>query len=163
MDIAERDRRFRDYLADQQGRLISIARVYAGQEADDLLQEILLQIWKSLDSFEDRSTIATWGYRIAINVSLQWRRSKGRKRRHLPSENMDVNQIARPDRQIDSAVLLGEFLSTLGATDKAVLLMHLDGLVTSDMSDVLGVGDGAVRVRLSRIKAKLADRSGEQL
>ena len=162
MDRAERDRRFREYLADQKGRLIAIARVYAGQDSEDLLQEILLQIWKSLDSFDELSSIQTWAYRVAINTSLQWRRSVGRKRKNLPAENIELAHIGKPAREIDSKHLLNQFLTTLTGSDKAVLLMHLDGLEVSEMSDVLGASQGAIRVRMSRIRSKLTDWSGEQ-
>ena len=162
MDHAERHRRFDDYLTDQRGRLVAIARVYAGNDADDLLQEMLLQIWKSLGQFQDRSSIQTWGYRIAINTSLQWRRSAGRKRKHLPPENVDVNTISRPGAGVDPAQVLDQFLTTLAGTDKAVLVMHLDGLQNCEIADVLGVGEGAIRVRLHRIKTKLTVWSGEE-
>lgn len=155
MDDAERHGRFDEYVRDQRGRLVAIASVYAGSDADDLLQEIMLQIWKSLGSFQENSSIKTWGYRIAINTSLQWRRSAGRKRKHLPPENVDVNLIGRPGPDMDTAKLLDQFLTTLAGTDKAVLVMHLDGLQVSEMASVLGVGEGAVRVRLHRIKTKL--------
>ena len=162
MEHAERHRRFDDFLSHQRGRLVAIARVYAGEEAEDLLQEILLQVWKNLDQFKDLASIQTWGYRIAINTSLQWRRSAGRKRKRLPPENVDIELIARPAADLDPARLLGQFLTTLAATDKAVLLMHLDGLSHEEMSEVMGVAEGTVRVRLHRIKNKLTEWSGEQ-
>jgi RNA polymerase sigma-70 factor, ECF subfamily len=159
---AERIRRFDDYLAQQRGRLVAIARVYAGNDSEDLLQEILLQIWKSLDQFRDLARLDTWAYRIAINTSLQWRRSASRKRKHLPPENVDITSIGHRGADVDPAELLDQFLTTLAGSDKAVLVMYLDGLSNSDMADVLGVAESAVRVRLHRIKTKLSDWSGEQ-
>jgi len=162
VDQAERIRCFDDYLAQQRGRLVAIARVYAGNDSEDLLQEILLQIWKSLDQFRELARLETWAYRIAINTSLQWQRSASRKCKHLPSENVDIASIGRLGSGVDLADLLDQFLTTLAGTDKAVLVMHLDGLSISDMADVLGVAEGAVRVRLHRIKSKVSDWSGEQ-
>ena len=102
MNQAERIRRFDDYLAQQRGRLVAIARVYAGNDSEDLLQEILLQIWKSLDQFRDLARLDTWAYRIAINTSLQWRRSASRKQKHLPPENVDILFGCYPKTRIGS-------------------------------------------------------------
>jgi DNA-directed RNA polymerase specialized sigma24 family protein len=56
---AKRLARFDEVLEQYRGRLGRIAQTYAGRESDDLLQEILLQIWRSLPGFEDRSSIGT--------------------------------------------------------------------------------------------------------
>jgi len=158
---SDRRRRFDDYLSQQRGRLVAIARVYAGQDAEDLLQEILLQTWKSLGQFNGESRLETWGYRIAINTSLQWRRTAGRKRKNIPPENVDIGTLGRPHSEVDSVQLLNQFLTTLADADKGVLMMHLDGLEASEIAEVLGVSEGAVRVRIHRIKTKLTDWSGE--
>ena len=56
----DRQTRFLEILKENNGRWCSIARSYAGNEADDLLQEIQLQIWKSLENFRGEASVSTW-------------------------------------------------------------------------------------------------------
>src|SRR5947209_19748052 len=75
---------FLDLLAQNHGRWRAIARGYAGPEAEDLFQEILLQVWRSLRSFRGDSAPNTWCYRVALNTALSWRRSRRARRLRLP-------------------------------------------------------------------------------
>lgn len=55
----------------------------------------MLQIWRSLKRFEGRSSVDTWCYRVALNTALSWRRSTGRKKKHLPAEATDDAALRR--------------------------------------------------------------------
>ncbi len=69
MSVAERQARFRDLLERSHARWAGIARAYAAaSERDDLVQEIALQVWQSLDRFSGRSSLDTWAYRVALNT-----------------------------------------------------------------------------------------------
>ena len=148
-----RQTRFNEVLEQFRGRLGRIALTYAREDADDLLQEILLQIWKSLPWFEERSTIGTWCYRIAINTAITWKRKHERKRIEQPLGNMDP--ATNPDNT-DAEGLLPRFLASLNDADQALLVMHLDNVDHKDIASALGVSLGAVRTRMSRLRQKLA-------
>jgi hypothetical protein len=63
-----KERIFEGLLNSSKRRLMAIARAYApGEEARDLYQEILLQLWRGLDGFAWRSQLDTWVYRVALN------------------------------------------------------------------------------------------------
>lgn len=154
---SDRQSRFDEVLAENRGRLGRIALTYAGQESDDLLQEILLQIWRSLPGFEGRSSIHTWCYRIAINTAISWKRKASHKQVERSSGELDQHpgsSGAGPDQE---AGLLQSFLASLGEVDQAVLLMHLDNVEHSEIAQSLGVSNGALRTRMSRLKTKLAE------
>jgi RNA polymerase sigma-70 factor (ECF subfamily) len=153
---SEHRSRFDEVLAQYRGRLGRIALTYAGREADDLLQEILLQIWRSLPGFEDRSSIGTWCYRVAINTAISWKRKAERKRVERASGGLDQHPASVSDGPHHEAGLLKRFLATLGDVDQAVLLMHLDNVDHSEIAATLGVSDGAIRTRMSRLRQKLA-------
>ena len=158
---SERQAQFDKVLAQYRGRLGRVALMYAGQESDDLLQEIFLQIWRSLPGYQNRSSIGTWCYRIAINTAITWRRKVERRRVEYASNNLDQHPTSNSNTPNHQAGLLQRFLSTLSDVDQAVLLMHLDNVDHTGIADALGVTPGAIRTRMSRIKQKLAawDRS----
>jgi RNA polymerase sigma-70 factor, ECF subfamily len=153
-DSTERRTRFDEVLAQYRGRLGRIALTYAGREADDLLQEILLQIWRSLPAFDARSSIGTWCYRIAINTAISWKRKAQRKQVEQASDELDRHPASAGTG--DEAGLLKRFLATLGDVDQAVLLMHLDNVSHADIAAALGVSEGAIRTRMSRLRQRLA-------
>ena len=163
MHRQEKQTTFDDLLDRNCGRLAAIAHVYAGADADDLLQEILLQIWRNLASFEGRSSIDTWCYRVALGTSMTWRRSQSRRKKRIPSEPSELSEVPAVADGHDSVELLGKFLKTLSKSDRAMVLLYLDDLSGSEMAEVMGMSEGAVRVRVHRIKQKLAQwRVGDE-
>lgn len=148
---------FEQLLQRNRGRLAAIAHAYANVDADDLLQEILLQIWRSLDGFQQRSSIDTWCYRIALNTAMSWQRKTGRRNRSLSSAAADVDQLPGAVDGHDPAELLQRFLKTLSDADRALVLMYLDDLSGAEMAKITGLSEAAVRVRIHRVKSRLAD------
>jgi RNA polymerase sigma-70 factor (ECF subfamily) len=135
-----------------------IARVYGGAqgEEDDLHQEILLQLWRGLPSFRNDAAPGTWLYRVALNTVLTWRRRATRRAR---------GDSARPGRPAASvgaprseAAILAEFLDALGAVDRSVLLLHMEGLSYPEIAEVTGLSAGAVGVRLHRVRQTFTTR-----
>lgn len=151
----QRHARFDEVLEQYRGRLGRIAFTYAGQDSDDLLQEILLQIWRSLPGFENRASVGTWCYRIAINTAISWKRKAKRKQLERASNALD-EQPATDTPGSNEVSLLKRFLATLGDVDQAVLLMHLDNVDHSEIAAALGVSEGAIRTRMSRLRQKLS-------
>ncbi len=148
---------FSQLVVRNRGRLTAIARSYARGDADDLLQEILLQIWRSMGSFEKRASLDTWCYRVALNTAISWQRSVGRRKLRLPPGDDDVEQIPGTDDGHDGPELLRRFLQTLSDTDRALILMYLEDMSGSEMAEIVGIREGALRVRIHRIKRRLAE------
>jgi RNA polymerase sigma-70 factor (ECF subfamily) len=152
---AAQQARFDEVLDQYRGRLGRIALTYAGHESDDLLQEILLQIWRSLRGFREQSSIGTWCYRIAINTAISWKRKTARKKVELASSELDQLPSAG-DASMNQAGLLKRFLESLGEVDQTILLMHLENVEHSEIAAAIGVTEGAIRTRMSRLRQKLA-------
>ena len=131
--------------------------MYAGQNAEDLFQEILLQVWRSLRTFQGRSVVATWSYRVALNTALSWRRTE-RVRRNRPPilDGFDPSTVQAPEGPPAPSDLLQRLSSDLTPADRAVLLLFLDDVDYADMAEILGVSEGSLRVRLHRIRKRLA-------
>ncbi|QDT70579.1 ECF RNA polymerase sigma-E factor [Planctomycetes bacterium MalM25] len=159
MPAPDQSARFRDLLQRNQPRWVGIARAYAPPpDREDLLQEIALQVWKSLEAFDGRASIDTWAYRVALNTALAWKRKAAGRANKLPQAADDVNQLPG-DGGSEEAVtrVLDQFLASLSEADRAVMLIFLDGLPGGEAAEVLGVSEGAYRTRLSRLRTRFEE------
>lgn len=139
-------------------RWIGIARCYApAEERDDLLQEILLQVWRSLKTFEQKAQLDTWAYRVALNTALGWQRKGKRRNEKLPKDSHEVlSSLTDPQSTTAETErrMLDGFISTLSKSERAVLLLHMDNTSHETASEILGISSAAYRVRLHRLKKK---------
>ncbi|MGE3317338.1 MAG: RNA polymerase sigma factor [Planctomycetaceae bacterium] len=159
MTPGDRETRFRELSERSCARWAGIARAYSGNsDRDDLLQEILLQIWKSLDRFDGRSSPETWAYRIALNTALAWNRNHRTRANLLKSSTTDVASLAGEIRGESSEMrVLAEFLKSLSPGDRAVMLLFLDDVSSADAAEILGTTEGALRVRMHRIRKRFEE------
>ncbi len=140
--------------------MLRIARAYAPESPDDLFQELALQLWQSLARFEGNCELTTWAYRVHLNTAMSWRRSAAR-RRWLPISNAPAEELvdrATEKEASESTNLddrLKQLLAALGETDRGVLLMLLDNISNEQIAEVMGVSEGAIRVRLHRIRKRI--------
>jgi RNA polymerase sigma-70 factor, ECF subfamily len=149
---------FLELLAANASRWRGIARVYDRQGAADLLQEILLQIWRSLPSFRQQAALSTWCYRVALNTAMTWQRSERSRRARLPIRaDLDPALIPAPAAAGRDSEPVRHAMDQLPTADKAVLLMFLDDVPYADMAEILGLSEGGLRVRVHRIKKRLAE------
>jgi RNA polymerase sigma-70 factor, ECF subfamily len=160
----EEQARFLDLLKANYGRWRGIARAYAGQEVEDLFQEILLQVWRALATFRDGSAMSTWSYRIALNTAMSWRRSEQTRRRRLPIRaGYSPALVPSPAIEADSSETLQRLLAELTPADKAILFLFLDDVGYDEMAFILGATPAALRVRIHRIKKRLTELHQGQL
>lgn len=117
----------------------------------------MLQIWKGLGGFKGQADVDTWCYRVALNTSLTWKRTHGRRRNNLPQVPLEDGQLTNRDDGHDEVKLLECFLQTISDTDRALVLLYLDDLSGCQIADVMGLSESAVRVRIHRIKNRLAN------
>lgn len=159
MSIPERQVRFRELLERSHARWAGIVRAYAeARDRDDLMQEIALQVWQNLDRFTGRSNLDTWAYRVALNTALAWRRKAATRTKKLTQATANLAELPG-DRGSEGDVqrVLDRFLTSLSDGDRAVLLLHLDGLSPVDAAEVIGISDAAYRTRLHRIRRRFEE------
>jgi RNA polymerase sigma-70 factor (ECF subfamily) len=154
-DNSLREQRFKSILDENRDRVSRIARVYAGGDAEDLVQEILMQVWRSLPSYDQKAKLSTWCYRIALNTAISWRRHATRVKRQPPENRVTSDSLPSQSNFSDDAQLLERFLDSLSEIDRAVLLMYLDDLTNDEIAESIGVRNGAIRTRISRIRDRL--------
>jgi len=136
-----------------------IAYAYCRDATDreDVVQDIAVQLWRSRDRYDDRCKQTTWIYRIALNVAISFHRRERRHReRRLPSDSHPITVAAASEVEPGEDVqLLLSCIDDLGALDKALVLLYLDGNDHASIADVLGISVSNVGTKLGRIKDRL--------
>ncbi|MEI8290138.1 MAG: RNA polymerase sigma factor [Verrucomicrobiota bacterium] len=160
MTAEEQERLFRRWLAEHPGLMWKVVRAFAVAPADqeDLLQEILLQLWSSLPAFRGEAKESTWIYRVSFNTALVWKRDeKRRQTKHEAFLNLNIApDVSSPDDRLIEELYAA--IRQLSKLDASLALMHLDGLSYREMSEVLGISENHVGVKLNRIRKQLAER-----
>jgi RNA polymerase sigma-70 factor (ECF subfamily) len=155
-----------------QGRVYNHALRMMGnaQDAEEVLQDTFLQVYRNLDRFEERSRFSTWVYRIATNEALMRLRKASRKREVAFEDTSgekrwgdEVRDFARSplDDVLDQEISerLQEVLVELPEEYRAVFTMRdIDGLSNAEVADVLGISVPAVKSRLHRSRLHLRNR-----
>ncbi len=128
-------------------------------EVDDLVQEVLVNLWKGFGRFEGRSDIRTWVYRVSLNTCISAARKK--KRNETLPLTMDIDLFDENDtdnRQVD---LLHSRISRLQPFDRAIVLLWLENLNYEEIGQIVGISTKNVSVRLVRIKEQLKSMSND--
>ena len=102
MHDSERDRIFTEWLAGHKGILFKVVHAYAFEHADrqDLFQEIVIQVWRSVDAFRGESSVPTWMYRVALNTAIAWSYQRQARREQRFGESLR-EQLNRGIAQLD--------------------------------------------------------------
>jgi RNA polymerase sigma-70 factor, ECF subfamily len=159
----DRELLFRQWLRDHGGTVLKVARAYTltHEDCQDLSQQILLEVWRSLPTFQGNASAATWSYRVALNTALGWHR-KERRRRGRQQPLVEVEDLASAGLNSGSWVVkhetvqrLYEAIRQLPKGDAALVLLYLDELSYREMAEVLGISESNVGVKLSRAKKAL--------
>ena len=162
---SERDRIFNDWLAGHRGILFKVVHAYAFEHADrqDLFQEIVIQVWHSVDAFRGESSVPTWMYRVALNTAIAWTRREDRHQRGKQPlavvEGLLTTASAAPDPRVE---WLYRQIAQLKDVDRSVALLLLDGFSYKDIAAVVGITESNVGVKINRIKSALAGKRAEE-
>jgi RNA polymerase sigma factor (sigma-70 family) len=148
-------------LEQNQQKLLRVCSVYAENADDkkDLFQEALINIWQSMPSFQEKSSLSTWMFRVTLNVCmrLQMKQAKEKNRfRRLDSitfENIGAEE-GNPEEH-EKLIQLRSCIKKLNDADKAITTLYLEELSYKEISDITGVTENNVAVKIKRIKMKL--------
>ena len=163
MRLTEQKNIFNGWVDEYQGVLFRIIRGYAArlEDQEDLLQDILTQLWISVPSFNGKAKVSTWIYKVALNTALTWQRGQ-KKRRRTRISLSDIDEAAdircdEKDGHADRRIIdqLYESIRQLPKIDASLILMHLDGLSYREIADVFGITENNVGVKLNRAKKQL--------
>lgn len=126
------------------------------EDAQDLFQEIILQLWKSYTQFREQSEFSTWMYRVALNTAMTFVKKENR-RKHTESQiKWSENEQDQLPNYTDNRIeKLYKAARTLNPVEKALLVLWMEGQSHKIIARQLGISEGNARVRLVRVKEKL--------
>lgn len=154
---------FEELVVRYQGQIYRLALRMLGNaaEAEDVTQDSFLAAWRGLPGLRERGAFGGWLYRLAVNRCLNLLR--GRR----PAAELDVSALpsARADEQPEQAAETGERVAALGAALQRLtpaqracwVLRELHELPYEEIAGITGVSTAAVRGRIARSRAVLAE------
>jgi RNA polymerase sigma-70 factor (ECF subfamily) len=155
MVTPEFQNRFQTLLDEHKKILYKVCNLYCRNRDDreDLAQEIVIQLWRSFASFDERVQFSTWMYRVALNVAISFYRRESTRAKHVISDDERLlNAIDESANQSEGLRLLYEFIATLDPMNKALILLYLDGNNYQEIAGVLGISESNVATKISRLK-----------
>ena len=151
MDIAEKRKLFEQIVPQYSEKLYWAIRriVLCHDDANDVLQNVFIKVWKGIDDFQNRSKLSTWLYRIAVNEALDFLR----RQRNVASldtvDNMSVADQLESDQYFDgdqAQALLQEAIASLPDVQRVVFnLRYYDELRYTEISQMLDTSEGALK------------------
>lgn len=164
MTEAERDRIFGEWLEAHKAILFKVARAYGATHSDreDLFQEIALQLWHSVEAFRGDAAVTTWIYRVALNTALAWNRKERKHGAGRQDFEAATALLVAPMDRDPRLEWIYQRIAELDEVNRSLALLMLDGFSYREMSQILGLGESHVGVKINRIKAALSARLAKE-
>jgi RNA polymerase sigma factor (sigma-70 family) len=162
MNSTQQRTTFDAWLHDHAGILHHVANAFStGSDRHDLMQELMLALWRAVPAFRAASLPSTFIYRVTHNAALTWKRAERGYRRRLDTfEELQPAAAAAPDHAAGTSPderleLLYTAIRRLEPLDRSLVLLQLDGVSYADIAAIHGITESNVGVRLNRIRQKL--------
>lgn len=153
-------------LEDHKAILHKISKSYCKNDEDrhDLFQEIVIQIWRSIGKYNSQYKMSTWIYRIALNTAISFYRKhkKHDNNSELQSDailSIDESTWTERDENLDQ---LHQYIDSMNAINKALILLYLDDYDYQSISDILGISVSNVGTKIARIKTALKEHFAQE-
>ena len=151
---------FIEMINGNRGTIFKVCNLYCREDENrkDLVQEIILQLWKSYASFRNEANINTWVYRVALNTAISnfRRESKKPDKTSLTEAVFQLPDILQSADEKEKIGMLNQAIGQLTEIEKAVIMLYLDEKTYDEIAEIMGITNSNVGVRLNRIKNKLS-------
>lgn len=145
---------FQRIVMEQKSTIYSVCYMFAmsKEEADDLFQESLINMWQGFNRFRSDSSVKTWVYRVSLNTCISYKRKKKVKTVPLEVSPEILSENFHSGRQ---NAMLHDRITRLEPFDRAIILLWLEDMPYEEIAAVVGISVKALGVRLVRIRQKL--------
>lgn len=156
---------FISMISSNQGIIHKVCGIYCNtaEDREDLFQEIVAQLWKSMKSFRAESKISTWMYRVALNTAItHFKKDK----RRPDKDSFAYENFQIPDKEYDKTYeeqlkVLHKAIYKLTGIEKSIILLYLENKKYEEIAEIVGISQNYVRVKMNRVKTKLKNMMGE--
>lgn len=149
---------FLQLISDNQGVIHKVCRLYRDTQEDqrDLFQEIVFQLWQSIDNFRGQSKPSTFIYKVAINTAVtSFRRDKAKKMIYYTDQLPDMT-METEDKNLEARTrALTNAIKKLEEADRAIMALLLDDLSYREIAEIIGTNENNIAVKISRIKDRI--------
>ncbi|RKU34356.1 RNA polymerase subunit sigma-24 [Candidatus Poribacteria bacterium] len=159
---------FDDLMKRYKGRIYAylLRSVKNYEDAEELTIEVFFKAYRALDTWKPQARFSTWLYRIAHNLSIDFHRAKSRRQTYsLDDEELSIDEPtavdlwSNPEWEIeekDRHRVIREAIDQLSPKQKAVFILNrYQGLQIKEITEVLGMAEGTVKIHLHRAVKKL--------
>lgn len=168
MSPDEQNTHFERWLGAHATMLHHVANGFAeGADRHDLMQELLLAVWRAVPAFREGAQPSTFIYRVAHNAALTWRRGRKNYARRVAQfetwMGAEAGVSAAADtglagaRERETLELIYAHIRALPPVERSLMVLHLDGVSYAEMAEIHGLSESNVGAKLSRLKQKLSD------
>lgn len=168
MTINKRDKRAEivRYIEQHKALIYKVVNSYCSDthEQEDLIQDVILQLIISYDTFDHKVKVTTWMYRVALNVSISHYRKIQTRKEHIssmPEQLIEVEDISAKETSED-VIRLRTFIQELAPLDRGLFIMYLDGSTHAEISEAIGISVSYVGTKIERIKKQLKEKIKKQ-
>jgi len=161
MKASEKEKLFQSILDQHKQQLYRVCWGFTDQEQDvnDLFQETMIRIWQGLDTFQGKSTISTWAYRIAVNTCI-YHKKKNKAFSQLlelsDHSSVDSQSLSpEPSHSFERMKDVRAAIQELNNVDKSTILLILEGCSYKEISEITGMTVNHIGVKVNRIKSKV--------
>lgn len=150
------------------GVLCRISPELPDAEADELLQDVFLILYKTATRYTEQQKFKAWLCGIAVNCSKKWRRNTWLRRKLIKEhfaamESMDKQTVTTPEGHSSTRQQLKIALSRISPKHRDVLMLHLEGFSGPEIANILGVRENVIWTRLHRARNKIAELLSDEL
>ena len=162
--MLDKEQRYNKMISENSERIHRICRYYNSNSEDqkDMYQDVLINIWNSLDNFRGDSSISTWIYRVAVNTSLGFTGKKFKQMKLMVNtDTLNLNSFLDEENFETKHLEEHRFnqlqteLNLLSVIDKALMSLMLEGLSMKEIAEVIGITEPNVKTKIHRIKTEL--------
>lgn len=153
--MEQKENDFSRIIREQKSTIYTVCYMFSKdkQEVDDLFQEVLVRLWQGYESFEGKSDLRTWVYKVSLNTCISIDRKKKRHKTQPLIEGIDL--FDKNDADNHQTDLLHQRIQKLQAFDRAIVLLWLENMSYDEIAQIVGISVKNVSVRLFRIKEQL--------
>ncbi len=152
-------------IKNNEGLIFKVASIYTNsvEDRNDLVQEIIYQLWKSFESFNQQSSFSTWMYRVAMNVAIYQLKTSKRRIKTVPIEQVviDIHDSDSSEWE-EKWQIFRQQIDNLNVLDKAIVMLYFENKSYDDIAEIIGISVSNVGTKISRIKEKLKVQISKQ-